>query len=300
MAPEYILETTGLSKNYGRIHAVRSLDLAIEKGGVFGLLGPNGSGKTTTLGMLLGVTVPSAGSFRWFSEDDSASQRRRIGAILEKPNFYPHLNAWKNLVLVAMIKGVPRDRISAVLERVGLYERRFDKFRTYSLGMKQRLAIASALLADPEVLVLDEPTNGLDPQGIADIRRLVREIGDMGKTIILASHLLDEVQKVCTRFAILRRGELIHQGRVDDDFSEKIVVEIASVNGERLTEVLSAHGSLLSLEKGEERVIASFKQGVTMEEIGSYLFEQRIALTHLALVKKNLEEQFLEIVEKSK
>ncbi len=300
MAVEYVLETTGLSKRYGRLHAVSGLGLAISKGTVFGLLGPNGSGKTTTLGMVLGVTIPTAGSFRWFGQGSDAKERRRIGAILEKPNFYPHLSAQKNLEIVSMIKGVSRERIRVVLERVNLYDRRNDKFRTYSLGMKQRLAIASALLADPEVLVLDEPTNGLDPQGIAEIRTLVREIAATGKTIILASHLLDEVQKVCTDFAILARGKLIHQGRVDDDFSERVTVRISAVEGAPLEEALRAFKGFESLEADGGQILAAFQPGISMDAFGRHLLERGVPLTHLSVVKKNLEEQFLEIVEKNR
>ncbi|UII23600.1 ABC transporter ATP-binding protein [Fulvivirga ligni] len=202
---ETVLQIKNLTKRYGRLTAVNKLNLEIQKGCVFGILGPNGSGKTTTLGILLDVINKTDGDFSWFGQPATKEMRKRVGAILETPIFYPYLSAVKNLEIVAAIKGAPVANIEPVLKKVELYERRFDKFRTYSLGMKQRLSIASALLCDPEVMILDEPTNGLDPQGIAEIRRLIKEIAADGKTIILASHLLDEVQKVCTHFCILKK-----------------------------------------------------------------------------------------------
>jgi ABC-2 type transport system ATP-binding protein len=214
--PETVLTVQNLVKQFGRIKAVNNLSLEIKRGQVFGMLGPNGSGKTTTLGMLMGVVNPTAGEFRWFNEAPTPGIRRKIGAVLEHPIFYPYLSGLKNLELNAMIKKCPAENIPRVLEIVELTERQNDKYKTYSLGMKQRLAIASALLNDPTVLILDEPTNGLDPMGIAEIRNLIRKIAANGKTIILASHLLDEVQKVCTHFCVLKRGVLVHAGPVDD------------------------------------------------------------------------------------
>src|SRR5688572_2298659 len=190
------------------------------------MLGPNGSGKTTTLGMLMSVVNPSAGSYKWFDEPPSAQVRKKIGAVLEHPIFYPYLSGQKNLELNAKIKECPPENIPNVLELVELTDRRHDKYKTYSLGMKQRLAIASALLNNPTVLILDEPTNGLDPMGIAEIRELIKKIAANGKTIILASHLLDEVQKVCTHFAILRKGSLIHCGPVEEVNAGSETIEV--------------------------------------------------------------------------
>jgi ABC-2 type transport system ATP-binding protein len=296
---KFVLQTTGLSKRYKRIHAVKNLSLNIKRGSVFGLLGPNGSGKTTTLGMILGVINPSRGDYIWFEKDNSHKQRQNIGAILEKPNFYPHLSAFKNLQIVSMIKNVKTDKIENVLKKVNLYERRNDKFKTFSLGMKQRLAIAAALIADPHVLVLDEPTNGLDPQGISDIRELIIEISQSGKTIILASHLLDEVQKVCTEFAVLQKGELIHHGSVDDNFSDEINIEVAAQDMSTLENTLKTHKKFKKLSLKKEFCFVSLEKGVTPEEFGKWLFENEIVLTHLNFVKKNLEQKFLEIVEKA-
>ena len=223
---EVVLSTHQLTKNYGKLCAVNQLNLEVKRGQIFGMLGPNGSGKTTTLGMLMGVTNPSSGSFSWFGEPATHHTRKKIGAVLEHPIFYPYLSGQKNLELNAMIKGADPKNIPKVLKTVDLTLRKDDKYRTYSLGMKQRLAIASALVSDPIILILDEPTNGLDPMGIAEIREIVKRIADDGKTIILASHLLDEVQKVCTHFAVLRKGKLMHSGPVDDVGKGEETVEV--------------------------------------------------------------------------
>ena len=205
-----ILKTSGLTKRYGYLTAVNELNLSIEEGQVFGLLGPNGSGKTTTLGMILGVTSITSGNYEWFDGEKGHVTRQKIGAILEQPIFYPGYTAVENMKIVAAIKQIDLANMENVLRMVNLWERRNDKFSGYSLGMKQRLAIASAMLCDPEALILDEPTNGLDPEGIAQIREIIVNIAKTGKSIILASHLLDEVQKVCSHYCILRKGNLIH------------------------------------------------------------------------------------------
>ena len=290
-----MLEINQLHKEFGRITAVNELSLRVPRGSVFGLLGPNGSGKTTTLGMVLGVIRPTRGSYRWFGELPTPQQRKRVGAILEKPNFYPGFSAWHNLELAAMIKEKGRDRIGAVLTQVGLYDRRHDPFRTYSLGMKQRLAIASALLADPEVLILDEPTNGLDPAGIADIRQLIRDIAAMGKTIILASHLLDEVQKVCTDFAVLREGRLIHTGPVATEASE-VVLELEAADLVRLGEALPTFPGYRSHQVEATQVALTVEPGVQPEDLNAFLAGQAIYLSHLSTRHRTLEQQFMEIL----
>ena len=206
------LKIQQLSKSFGKIKAVQKLDLEVQPGQIYGILGPNGSGKTTTLGMILDVVAPDSGSFKWFGGMPNIEARKQIGSILETPCFLPYLSAVKNLEIVAHIKEAGKDRIDDVLKQVGLYERKNDKFKTFSLGMKQRLSIGAALLSDPPVLILDEPTNGLDPQGIAEVRQLIVDIANQGKTILIASHLLDEVQKVCTRFCVLQQGVKLHEG----------------------------------------------------------------------------------------
>jgi ABC-type multidrug transport system ATPase subunit len=212
-----ILSLHGLSKRYGKVQALHNLSLEVQPGHIYGLLGPNGSGKTTTLGILLGITRPNQGHFTWFGAPPSAASRQRIGTLLETPNFYPYLSAVRNLEIVATLKQRGYDRIDEVLRQTGLYDRRTSAISTYSLGMRQRLALAAALVADPDVLVLDEPTNGLDPQGIADVRQLIRETGQRGKTIILASHILDEVEKICTHVAVLKQGVLLAEGSIHEN-----------------------------------------------------------------------------------
>ncbi|WP_205703396.1 ABC transporter ATP-binding protein [Hymenobacter radiodurans] len=224
-----ILEIENLSKSYGSTQALKGLNLTVEAGSVYGLLGPNGSGKTTTLGIALGVLQPSGGSVRWFGGQISSASKRRVGALLETPNFFPYLSARQNLQIAAEVKGADPSTIAEALEITGLAARQHDAFRGYSLGMKQRLALASTLLGRPEVLVLDEPTNGLDPQGIAEVRALVLRLAAEGKTIILASHLLDEIEKVCTHVAVLQRGELRAAGPVSDILAvaDRVVLRLA-------------------------------------------------------------------------
>lgn len=291
-----VLQTQNLHKKYGRITAVNTLNLSIPEGSVFGLLGPNGSGKTTTLGMILGVTNPTSGDFLWFEKKADHNQRRRVGAILEKPNFYPNFSAVQNLKVVCKIKQVGYQRIDEVLALVGLESRKDDNFKTYSLGMKQRLAIGSALLADPEVLILDEPTNGLDPQGIADIRDLIIEIGQTGKTIILASHLLDEVQKVCSEFAVLKNGNLIFNGSVDEGFGDQVIIEVGASNLLALEGALKEFPGYLSHRMQKDSIRLSCETDVHAAKLNQYLADQGLYVSHLNQIKKNLEQQFLEIL----
>lgn len=292
----FVLETNKLTKHYGRIHAVAGLDLEIARGQVFGILGPNGSGKTTTLGMVLGVVQKTSGSYSWFGMGDGFALRRRIGAILEHPIFYPYLSAVDNLRITSHIKKVPNPDVDRLLTMVGLYGRRNDAFRTYSLGMKQRLAIAAALVSDPEVLIFDEPTNGLDPQGIADIRKLIIEIAGMGKTIILASHLLDEVQKVCSHFAVLKNGVKVYQGNVADVLTIKQRLEVGAGNESQLVDALLSHPQVVNIEKFNSHLAVDIREGLTSSTLNEYLFKRGIVVSHLSQVKASLEEQFLEIL----
>ncbi|HNV29456.1 MAG TPA: ATP-binding cassette domain-containing protein [Cyclobacteriaceae bacterium] len=292
---ETVLSIQKLTKNFGKLCAVNNLNLEVKKGQVFGMLGPNGSGKTTTLGMLMGVVNPTSGSFSWFGEAASNHTRKKIGAVLEHPIFYPYLSGQKNLELNAMIKGADPNNIPKVLETVELTSRKDDKYRTYSLGMKQRLAIASALVSDPIILILDEPTNGLDPMGIAEIREIIKKIAADGKTIILASHLLDEVQKVCTHFAVLKRGSLMHIGPVDDVGKGEEVVEVQAYHddlGVLLQEFLGS-GSI-KRENGIFQVM--MKDGYHSKDLNRFLFDKGIVASHLTTRKKSLEKQFLEIL----
>jgi ABC-type multidrug transport system ATPase subunit len=292
---ETVLSIQKLTKNFGKLCAVNNLDLEVKKGQVFGMLGPNGSGKTTTLGMLMGVVNPTSGSFSWFGEPASHLTRKKIGAVLEHPIFYPYLSGQKNLELNAMIKGADPGNIPKVLETVELTARRDDKFRTYSLGMKQRLAIASALVSDPIILILDEPTNGLDPMGIAEIREIIKKIAADGKTIILASHLLDEVQKVCTHFAVLKRGTLMHTGPVDDVGKGEELVEVQAYHDD-LGVLLQEFMGSASIKKENGLFQVMMKDGYHSKDLNRFLFDKGIIASHLATRKKSLEKQFLEIL----
>lgn len=297
-----MLETNQLTKHYGRVKAVQGLDLRIPEGSVFGILGPNGSGKSTTLGMVLGVVGATSGEYSWFGKGADHSLRREIGAILERPIFYPSFTAVQNLAVTARIKGVGRERIDACLKLVGLYERRDSKFKTYSLGMKQRLAIAAAMLPDPKVLILDEPTNGLDPEGIAEIRELIRAIAARGKTIVLASHLLDEVQKVCTAFCVLRSGRLIYQGEVGagGDLSggtaSETLVDVES-SAPELKDALTTIPFVNGVTPGDEGLITvALGDGKQSKDLNKALFEKGIVASSLIPRRQSLEEKFLEIL----
>jgi len=292
---ETILTITNLHKKYGPVHAVNNLSFTIEKGNVYGILGPNGSGKSTTLGIILNVVNRTAGEYQWFDGSISTHEAlKKVGAIIERPNFYPYMTAIQNLQLVCKIKGIPFDKIEEKLKVVDLYDRRNSKFKTFSLGMKQRLAIASALLNDPEILILDEPTNGLDPQGIHSIRKIIQEIAAQGTTILLASHLLDEVEKVCSHVVIIRNGIKLYSGRVDEMTATKGLFELKT-DQERgaLEKALELHEGIGSVSYENEVHVAKLTQEISASEINKYLFEQGVTLSHLVKRKPSLEQQFL-------
>lgn len=290
-----VLSIKNLTKRYGRITAVNDLSLEIQKGTVFGLLGPNGSGKTTTLGIILDVINRTSGEYWWFGETPTKEHRKKIGAILETPIFYPYLSATDNLKIVAKIKQVSNNNIDNVLQQVGLFERRDDKFKTYSLGMKQRLSIASALLCNPTVMILDEPTNGLDPQGIAEIRNLIIEIAKDGKTIILASHLLDEVQKVCSHFAVLKKGKMIYTGLVEDVSKGEETIEVFAKE-ENLEQLLNNYEGIKTINFDHNKWVISLLDGHNSTTLNSYLIANKVTVSHLVTQKKSLEKQFLEVL----
>ena len=293
---EPILTINNLTKRFGPITAVDNLSFTIEKGNVYGLLGPNGSGKSTTLGIVLNVVNRSEGDFSWFDGTmDTHDALKKVGAIIERPNFYPYMTAAQNLELVCRIKGVDRSKVDEKLEIVGLLERKDSKFRTFSLGMKQRLAIASALLNDPEILILDEPTNGLDPQGIHQIREIIKRIASQGTTILLASHLLDEVEKVCSHVVILRKGASLYVGSVDGMNASHgfFILETEDMDG--LKTVLESMDSIGKIKSENGRLIAYLEKAMEPSELNRLMFDKGITLSHLVKQKESLEEQFLEI-----
>ncbi|MDX1332628.1 MAG: ABC transporter ATP-binding protein [Robiginitalea sp.] len=293
---ETILTVNNLTKKFGPLTAVKNLSFTIEKGNVYGILGPNGSGKSTTLGIVLNVVNRTSGSFSWFDGNTSTHQAlKKVGAIIERPNFYPYMSAVQNLKLVCRIKEVPEDRIEEKLRLVGLWERRDSKFKTFSLGMKQRLAIASALLNDPEILILDEPTNGLDPQGIHQIRELIKKIAAEGTTILLASHLLDEVEKVCSHVVILRKGENLYDGTVDGMLASHGYFELRADDPEKLRQFLENHGSFSHVEADSDLLLGYLSEPMDAQTLNELCFKNKIVLSHLVKRKESLEQQFLTI-----
>lgn len=294
---ETILDLNQLTKKFGPLTAVNSLSFTIEKGNVYGILGPNGSGKSTTLGMTLNVVNPTSGNFQWFDGTSTTHEAlKKVGAIIERPNFYPYMTAKQNLALVCKIKNVSQPKIEEKLEIVGLLDRKDSKFSTFSLGMKQRLAIASALLNDPEILILDEPTNGLDPQGIHQIREIIRKIASNGTTILLASHLLDEVEKVCSHVIILRKGKKLYSGRVDEMNASHGFFELKTTDSQQLITFLQENSAFQTVSENEHGLIkAILNQPMEATTLNKLLSENNIFLSHLVKRKESLEEQFLEL-----
>jgi ABC-2 type transport system ATP-binding protein len=292
-----VLSLQSVSKSYGKIQALNQVSFEVPEGAVFGILGPNGSGKTTLLSIILDVLHADGGQFLWFGKEGSPDQRKKIGSLLETPNFYHYLTAVNNLKITHAIslRG-DLNAINEVLHTVNLHERKDSRFNTYSLGMKQRLAIAGALLGSPQVLVLDEPTNGLDPVGIAEIRSLILELKRKGHTIIMASHLLDEVEKVCTHVAILNKGKLITTGRVDEVLTDEDMLEIAAPDNNILMQTLQNFPGLTSVKQEGGFVYAFFGKGLSSTaEINAFCFSKGITLSHLLLKKKRLEARFFEL-----
>jgi ABC-2 type transport system ATP-binding protein len=294
---ETILSIKNLDKKYGAVHAVNNLSFDIKKGTVYGILGPNGSGKSTTLGIILNVVNRTSGDFSWFDGKLSTHEAlKKVGAIIERPNFYPYMTAAQNLSLICKIKGISTEKIDEKLTTVNLFERKDSKFKTFSLGMKQRLAIASALLNDPEILILDEPTNGLDPQGIHEIRQIIKTIAANGTTILLASHLLDEVEKVCSHVVVIRKGLKLYSGRVDEMTASNGLLELKiDKNKEKLIRVLGNHEAISAISQEHDLLIAKLKNPISATEINQYLFENGLVLSHLVKRKPSLEQQFLDL-----
>lgn len=293
-----ILQVRHLTKRFGRLTAVNDLSFDIEPGKVYGLLGPNGSGKSTTLGMILNVVNKTSGDFEWFGGKYTTSQAlKKIGAIIERPNFYPYMTARQNLELVCKIKEISTETVDEKLALVGLEDRQHDKFKTYSLGMKQRLAIASALLNEPELLILDEPTNGLDPKGIHEIRSIITDIANTGKTIILASHLLDEVEKVCDHVIILQKGKKIFEGAVAEMSRQQNWFEIRTGWTEETLALLLNNPHIERVLTEGDLIKAYLKNDVNGSEINRYLAQNGVYVDEIVLRKPSLEMKFLQITE---
>ncbi|MFD2824226.1 ABC transporter ATP-binding protein [Lacinutrix iliipiscaria] len=295
---ESILTINNLTKKFGYLTAVKDLSFTINKGNVYGILGPNGSGKSTTLGIVLNVVNKTQGDFKWFDGSVTTHDAlKKVGAIIERPNFYPYMTASQNLKLVCKIKGVDYSKIEEKLDIVGLLDRKDHKFKTYSLGMKQRLAIASALLNDPEILILDEPTNGLDPQGIHQIRKIIKDIANNGTTILLASHLLDEVEKVCTHVVVLRKGEKLYSGRVDEMISSHGFFELKAEKHDELLNLLENNSAFKNIKVENDLLTAFLNEPMDATTFNKLMFDKGIILSHLVKRKESLEEQFLQLTD---
>jgi ABC-2 type transport system ATP-binding protein len=290
-----ILKIDNLSKNYGSVKALQNLSLSVQQGQIMGILGPNGSGKTTTLGIILGILGANSGTYTWFENQYSGNPRLRIGAILETPNFLPYLNADENLNIVRQIKNVKKNNFDELLDLVKLSQRRKSSFKTYSLGMKQRLAIAATLIGDPEVVIFDEPTNGLDPEGIAEVRNTLLEIASRGKTVIMASHILDEVEKICSHVAIIKKGRLLATGAVGSILSNDITVEIAAHDNEMLIAFLRSHPKIKDIELQDHFIECKAQQDMDVADLNAEAQKNGIRIKHLVSRKKRLEEEFLQI-----
>ena len=293
-----VLSIKNLAKSYGSVRALNGVSFDVPEGSVFGILGPNGSGKTTLLGIVMDVLRANGGNFLWFGQPGgSPEQRRKIGSLLETPNFYSYLSGTDNLKITQAIsgRGTKKD-IDDVLKKVSLYDRRWSSFKSFSLGMKQRLAIGAALLGNPKVLVLDEPTNGLDPVGIAEIRKLIVELKEQGHTIIMASHLLDEVEKVCTHATILKTGNLITTGNVDEIMMDEDVVELSAADLTALIAVIKQMSKAVTVDDKAGTVQIVLPKGTAkMDEINRFCFNNGVVLTQLVLRKKRLEARFFEL-----
>ncbi|MCD4832331.1 MAG: ABC transporter ATP-binding protein [Bacteroidales bacterium] len=293
---ETVLKINNLSKNYGNIQAVRNVSFEVKKGEVYGILGPNGSGKTTTLAVVLGILNANGGSYQWFDEPFTKLARRRIGSLIETPNFYPYLTLWENLKIVAKIKDAPDEDINHALGVANLLKRKHTNFGHLSLGMKQRMSMASVLIGNPEVLVLDEPTNGLDPEGFAEVRNIIQSQANEGKTIIIASHILDEVEKVCSHVAILKSGELIANGRVGELLSSDETVFIQSEKMDELTEILNDSELTSKVYMVENDLAVVLNTNFKSADLSKFCFEKGFPLSKIVVKKQSLEDQFLELV----
>jgi len=292
---ETILSINNLSKSYGNIKALDNLNLEIERGNIYGILGPNGSGKTTTLGIILSILKADSGNFEWFEGKYGINPRKKIGAILETPNFYPYKSGIDNLKIVAKIKGIKKFDFDEVMKLVNLENRKKSNFSTYSLGMKQRLAIAATMIGEPEVVIFDEPTNGLDPQGIAEVRNILKRVSESGKSVIMASHILDEVEKICSHVAIIKRGKLLSTGLVGELLSDDYMIEINAYDQDKLQSFIKSCTAIKNTSKLGNNWICSIDKDIDSMNISKKAFESGLLFSHFVIRKQSLEEEFLQI-----
>jgi ABC-2 type transport system ATP-binding protein len=291
-----LVEVTGLTKRYGDTLAVDGVDLTVLPGEVYGFLGPNGAGKTTTLRILTGLIAPTSGSVRVLGgAPGRADVLGRTGSMIESPAFYPYLSGLDNLRLLAEYAEVPRQRIDEVLELVDLTGRARDRFSTYSLGMKQRLGVAAALLKDPELVILDEPTNGLDPAGMRDMRRLIRELGSGGRTVLLSSHLLGEVQQICDRVGIINSGRMVAEHNVEELRGEQELV-IRATPRDKAQSILAGFGTVHQYDDTLRVQVDPDRAA----EVNRVLVEAGIAVSELHSTERALEDVFFELTSEEK
>ena len=294
---ETILKISNLHKKFRKVHAVNNVSLEIKKGNVYGILGPNGSGKSTTLGIVLNVVNKTSGDFEWFDGSLSTHDAlKKVGAIIERPNFYPYMTAEENLKLVCKIKNIPFDKVNEKLELVGLFDRKDSKFKTFSLGMKQRLGIAAALLPEPKLLMLDEPTNGLDPEGIQEVRALLRDLANDGTTVFVSSHLLSELEIISDHIVMLRKGEIVFAGPIGDLMAKQQPTIIAkSLQHSELAQIVKiaeASGHHAVIRNDSVHILAPMEWAPVLNKAA---FDAGITLAQLAPQLPNLEETFFEM-----
>ncbi|MBK7096446.1 MAG: ATP-binding cassette domain-containing protein [Saprospiraceae bacterium] len=292
---EIVLKIDNLTKSYGKILALDQLSMKIARGNIYGLLGPNGSGKTTTLGVILSILKADSGSYEWFEGKYGENPRKYIGAILETPNFYPYKSGIDNLRIIAAIKNVKCFDFDNVMKIVNLEHRKTSRFRTYSLGMKQRLAIAATMIGDPEVVIFDEPTNGLDPAGIAEVREILTRVAESGHTVIMASHILDEVEKICSHVAIIKKGKLLASGMVGELLSSDYLLEINALDENKLLAFIKESSLIKKVFKNDKFWICNIDKSINSDDISRMAFEQGLVLNHFNVKKQSLEEEFLTI-----
>ncbi len=294
------LHLEGLSKAYrGRV-AVAELSLEVRRGEVFGLLGPNGAGKTTTIAMILGLVRPDSGRICILGHDlsqDPVLALSKVGAMIEAPAFYPYLSGYDNLRVLAFAGGIDHSRVDIALAAVELKNRAHDRFRVYSQGMKQRLAIAAALLADPELIMLDEPTNGLDPAGTVEMRHLIRQLADEGRTVLLCSHLLHEVEQICDRVAIMQQGRILARGRVSEllQASRQIQVRLGAADAEQALMLLQALDWVSAVEMQSPQILLVEAPPERSAELNAALTGAGLAVAELRTLETSLEAFFLEV-----